>query len=143
MRLYPFDKPIKSVYFCFVCAFSFQGHTKIALCDSSLSKSVRRSIIPLYKLLLNHICEQTPNPVWFGHNLTKGRAIFNGSNFKKFWGSARCTLVKANTSGLLSFKNCHFFPEFVQHTLTPPCLFLYTENREFKIRGHDGSENVA
>ena len=37
-RLYPFEKPIKSLYFrsfvryfCFVCAFSFQGHTKIAL----------------------------------------------------------------------------------------------------------------
>ena len=36
-RLYPFDKPIKSLYFrlfvcfCFVRASLFQGHTKIAL----------------------------------------------------------------------------------------------------------------
>ena len=43
-RLYPFDKPIKSLYFCsffvfsFVGAFSFQGHTKIAptTCSSSV-----------------------------------------------------------------------------------------------------------
>ena len=40
-RFYPFDKPTKSLYFrsfvvCFVRAFSFQGHTKIALINAFL-----------------------------------------------------------------------------------------------------------
>ena len=50
-RLYPFNKPVILLYFlacvccfCFVCAFSFQGHIKVALktsCFGMLSLAVK------------------------------------------------------------------------------------------------------
>ena len=41
--------------FCFVCAFSFQGHTKIALSIHNQEKSLRKSIRKCFDLLSNYL----------------------------------------------------------------------------------------
>ena len=64
-RLYPFDKPVKSLYFCpfvVIRAFScpFQRHTKVALSGLFVNKQMRAGSSPLIFLFLRQPIAEFP-----------------------------------------------------------------------------------